>query len=408
MVTSPIPSTSFAGNSTHPNYARTPSTSTRKRGDDENNDSDQPLPSAYPPMNEDEVDTSRVTEVSTVLSKRPPHRHIIDFIFQNLRQWDVAERHRRKAVREFAAKSPSSSMMGDITRLFWPKRMQGKDFRTHVALQSQENIGSDSLTSFDTTPNPSPASSPPRRLSEESDPDNPFSNPPGSLRTVSGSQDQLKLPGRSSTPGASPLGFPSLPKSSHPGTSRSLRLPSALMSFSNTNTHPTTSATPTLHLTPIDDDQREGRWWHDWLCGCGGGTDRGGDCQVRSHAVALLELIGYMVVRRVALILLNEVVNFTDRCTLACTFVASVLSFLLSFFTYYYYGFLAIQTCQCPTSLSGRKVHCSRCMRLPLVPPDRFSKLCRWRALTRYRFCMGNLSLFESQATASTHNSPTF
>jgi hypothetical protein len=274
MVTSTIasiPSTSFASNSIHPNYARTPSTGTREAGDDDNNDQ-----AAYPPLNEDEIDTSRVAEVSTVLSQRPPHRHIIDCIFQNLRQWDVAERHRRKSVREFAGTPSSSSMMGDITRFLWPKRMQSKGFRNHVALQSQENLRSDSSRSFDISPNPSPVPSPPRRLSEESHPENPFSNPSNPprglmVRTFSDSQDQQQLPGRSSISGPSP------------STSRLAGLPSVLMSFPTTNTlpHP---PTPTLHPTPIDDDHREGRWWHDWLCGCGEGPDRGGDCQVRSDS----------------------------------------------------------------------------------------------------------------------------
>jgi hypothetical protein len=29
-----------------------------------------------------------------------------------------------------------------------------------------------------------------------------------------------------------------------------------------------------------DDDGKPSRWWHEWLCGCGEGSDRGGDNQV--------------------------------------------------------------------------------------------------------------------------------
>lgn len=36
---------------------------------------------------------------------------------------------------------------------------------------------------------------------------------------------------------------------------------------------------PTLHQEPIEPEQ-EVRWWHDWLCGCNEGPDRGGDNQV--------------------------------------------------------------------------------------------------------------------------------
>jgi hypothetical protein len=29
-----------------------------------------------------------------------------------------------------------------------------------------------------------------------------------------------------------------------------------------------------------DEDGQPTRWWHEWLCGCGEGPDRGGDYQV--------------------------------------------------------------------------------------------------------------------------------
>lgn len=36
---------------------------------------------------------------------------------------------------------------------------------------------------------------------------------------------------------------------------------------------------PMLRQEPIEPEQ-EVRWWHDWLCGCSEGPDRGGDNQV--------------------------------------------------------------------------------------------------------------------------------
>ncbi|KAG8213690.1 hypothetical protein J3R82DRAFT_10388 [Butyriboletus roseoflavus] len=33
------------------------------------------------------------------------------------------------------------------------------------------------------------------------------------------------------------------------------------------------------------EESQEVRWWHDWLCGCGEGPDRGGDNQVRNFAI---------------------------------------------------------------------------------------------------------------------------
>lgn len=41
--------------------------------------------------------------------------------------------------------------------------------------------------------------------------------------------------------------------------------------------------TPPLSVrpsSPVEEDVKETRWWHDWLCGCSEGPDRGGDSQV--------------------------------------------------------------------------------------------------------------------------------
>jgi hypothetical protein len=32
--------------------------------------------------------------------------------------------------------------------------------------------------------------------------------------------------------------------------------------------------------SPVAEDMKETRWWHDWLCGCSEGPNRGGDSQV--------------------------------------------------------------------------------------------------------------------------------
>jgi len=35
----------------------------------------------------------------------------------------------------------------------------------------------------------------------------------------------------------------------------------------------------THHPKNSEDDTKSSRWWHEWLCGCGEGPDRGGDYQ---------------------------------------------------------------------------------------------------------------------------------
>lgn len=45
------------------------------------------------------------------------------------------------------------------------------------------------------------------------------------------------------------------------------------------------SKSPPEPLIETTATEKEGdvRWWHEWLCGCGEGSDRGGDNQVRQH-----------------------------------------------------------------------------------------------------------------------------
>jgi len=54
-------------------------------------------------------------------------------------------------------------------------------------------------------------------------------------------------------------------------------------------------------------EPRNVRWWHDWLCGCGEGPDRGGDYQVSFCAVLLQRYFNIESIERlVAQILLND------------------------------------------------------------------------------------------------------
>ncbi|KAG6865856.1 hypothetical protein C0991_011188 [Blastosporella zonata] len=122
---------------------------------------------AYPPNNDDASETRRVEE--------------------NLRRWDAAERQRRKSARESVQAAPS--LVGDVSRtasLLWtsrrPRSKHDTSLGNHVALQSQENINSVPLGDLNATPTPSPCPSPsmsPQR--RDSDPQNPFVNPPEPL-----------------------------------------------------------------------------------------------------------------------------------------------------------------------------------------------------------------------------------
>lgn len=40
------------------------------------------------------------------------------------------------------------------------------------------------------------------------------------------------------------------------------------------------TSAPTLRPASIEEPEQQVRWWHEWLCGCSEGPDRGGDFQV--------------------------------------------------------------------------------------------------------------------------------
>ncbi|KAF9461322.1 hypothetical protein BDZ94DRAFT_1310755 [Collybia nuda] len=228
---------------------------------------------AYPPINDNEAETRRIEE--------------------NLRRWEVAERQRRKLARETASNVQGPpSLISDVSRRvsqLWPERKRSRhtpntSLGTHVALQSRENIDSGPLDYTDTNPIPSPLFTPtpsPRPSSDAHHPHNPFSNPiDESLSPFADSYRQE--PSIEDTAGArqitnatrippipKPLGLP--PPRTPPPPSDRLQRPT--------------------HDRPvrISEDVKPARWWHDWLCGCSEGPDRGGEYQVRSLYSLLLE-----------------------------------------------------------------------------------------------------------------------
>ncbi|KAG6907903.1 hypothetical protein DXG01_006958 [Tephrocybe rancida] len=225
---------------------------------------------AYPPTNDDASETRRIEE--------------------NLRRWDVAERQRRKYARESV--QPPSSLVGDVSRtasLLWssrhPRHKHDASLGNHVALQSQENINSvplDDLTAATPTPSPSPSPSPsPQR--RDSDPQNPFANP---LSPFADPLQSMSSPStNNNSPSSSALLVNQSPDASVP-TSRGPPGPPLPLDLPPPRTPPIKSApspapTPSLSRPADDirDEIRETRWWHDWLCGCSEGPDRGGEYQ---------------------------------------------------------------------------------------------------------------------------------
>ncbi|KAG6820988.1 hypothetical protein H0H93_008617 [Arthromyces matolae] len=191
-------------------------------GDDDTQSFELQTP-VYPPTNDDNAETRRIEET--------------------LRQWDAAERQRRKTARE--------SGLARTASLLWSARRP--EHGNHVALQSQENISSVSLND---TPTASPSSSqhsvPQNPFSDPSESRSPFSDPiPTKQRLPPGPPMPLDLPPPRTPP---PIKLPPSP-TSPPSTSQ----PTG-------NTHDNSQSNQTL-------------WWHEWLCGCTEGPERGGDYQ---------------------------------------------------------------------------------------------------------------------------------
>ena len=199
--------------------------------------------------------------------------------FQNLRRWEIAERQRRKAARESSAVSGVSRR----ATLLW----QGRKSKVpsicgvgaHTALQSQDNI--DVLPLRDINSSPTPSTS--RSNSEDNHTIDPFANPPDALSSFPDVHhpqlEAISVSYEKETPLPVHINYP---KAGHPPPPKPLSLP------------PPRTPPPIASLTPISQSNstygnsnehipQDARWWHEWLCGCGEGSDRGGDNQVQAQ-----------------------------------------------------------------------------------------------------------------------------
>jgi len=182
--------------------------------------------------------------------------------------------------------------MGDITRrasLLWTGRSQhstSRDLGTHVPLGSQENISTAAMGVINVTPTPTPSPSPSPSARSFADLGDPFANPP---EPVSPFADQysrkvtpntsLDVPPSPSPSSSSLLRTSSSPKSRVPPP-RPLHLPSPRTPPPVDKAPRPTSPPSSTGVREPNESSSEPRWWHDWLCGCTEGPDRGGDSQV--------------------------------------------------------------------------------------------------------------------------------
>lgn len=213
----------------------------------------------------------------------------------------MVERQRRKAARE-SLQNPSRSVVGDVARrasLLWstksnhPPRTSRSDrsaFGNHAALKSRDSIDIVPLGDIEQSPSITPTGSPRsynnsmNPFSHPSDRSSPFdyasvqstvmdgsSNPPtpsketekGELTPYMGRPSLTTPFSPSNPPPPKPLGLPS-PRTPPPRMDQPERIASPSL----------TSREP--------EEPKETRWWHDWLCGCNEGSDRGGDNQVNN------------------------------------------------------------------------------------------------------------------------------
>ncbi|KAJ6586835.1 hypothetical protein DFH09DRAFT_977051 [Mycena vulgaris] len=224
---------------------------------------DDPDLQEYPPVNDDEAETRLVEE--------------------NLKRWEVAERMKRKAARESALDHQSPSLLTNVTRrasALWPGRKSqnphniNPSLGAHTALNSQDSVDVVQLDDI-ATPTPSPT------RSESLNPfasQNPFSDaeavmspsadpPPPTPQMEKDDAIAMTTPRR-------PALLTASSSIRRPPTPKPLGLPPP-----RAPPPPLPQNTPPPIPIPDDDEPKETRWWHDWLCGFGEGSDRGGDTQ---------------------------------------------------------------------------------------------------------------------------------
>ncbi|KAI0035875.1 hypothetical protein K488DRAFT_76340 [Vararia minispora EC-137] len=224
---------------------------------------------AYPPITDDEAESKRIEE--------------------NLRRWETAERQRRKAARESYraagdASSPTSLVARSLSLLRGRPTAGRPTTSDRTALGTSEDaedaVPLDDIDTHSPSPGLSPRNS---TFTSPTSTPNPFADPnsgPEIVRThADGSASSLfvgqpppsvAVAGKQPVAPPAPLDLPA-PRSPPPRGDTS---------------------TPAIHRPPEprsppdssraaspEDPGPPVRWWHEILCGCGEGPDRGGEVQ---------------------------------------------------------------------------------------------------------------------------------
>ncbi|RDX48077.1 hypothetical protein OH76DRAFT_697218 [Lentinus brumalis] len=283
--------------------------------DEDEEDEDEPAAVAgYPPTKEEEEESRRVQE--------------------NLRRWEIAERQRRKAARESASAAPTStagglgnnatSLLADLFRRDSRKVPLG-GVGTHQQLSMTDKDTDGDAVPLDDLETPSVDRFSPGPSTPE--PVNPFDTPnpsrtslnipdhsaimtesdtvPDELSTpVKDKQQHLDVPDRPTLQASSSFASPGQgqKRRSQPPPPKPLDLPAprappppadaphaskppepvaplSVDSSRNTSVDEERSREPAGPERMKEEDAPPVRWWHEWLCGCGEGPDRGGDHQ---------------------------------------------------------------------------------------------------------------------------------
>ncbi|TBU37886.1 hypothetical protein BD309DRAFT_571341 [Dichomitus squalens] len=251
---------------------------TRDEDEDEEDDDEERDGAAegYPPTKEEEAEARRVQE--------------------NLRRWEIAERQRRKAARESLSHHPTPtrdsvannapSFFADLLRR--DSRKPENPFDTPSASRTSLNIPGHSAIMTESDSLPDEIAQPgPREKSQAQTLDVPrrptlgasssFAEPDAE-NSASGQVQRTKS--RRQPPPPKPLDLPA-PKAPPPHADAPHahvdRPPEPVASpepqpQDDVETQRTAQAQVEEDLPPV-------RWWHEWLCGCGEGPERGGDHQ---------------------------------------------------------------------------------------------------------------------------------
>ncbi|KAJ3999995.1 hypothetical protein F5050DRAFT_1804476 [Lentinula boryana] len=228
----------------------------------------------YPPTTDEDAETRRIEE--------------------NLRRWQINEMQKRKAARESITKpSQTAPEVGWRASSLWQKSgHRQRDLGKHTALGSQDSIEHLPLDNLVTTPGPSPSPSPlpsPLPSNLEEYPENPFANPP--VSPFDDSQQITAVMSSSEPPSNVPALTVVAPTPERPtllakSSSFSRPPPPKPINLPPPKTPPPPIDLPPPAVSPLSlesaprqpqEPERETRWWHEWLCGCG--EDREADNQ---------------------------------------------------------------------------------------------------------------------------------